>query len=71
MNFLIRVPLNTSPEQHARLCELRAVFARVCNELAPQVQKSKVWNRVRPVLIPQQAPRLPMWVKSCSSCAIS
>lgn len=46
MNFLIRVPLNTSPEQHARLCELRAVFARVCNELAPQVQKSKVWNRV-------------------------
>ncbi len=46
MNFLIRVPLNTSPEQHARLCELRGVFARVCNELAPQVQQSKVWNRV-------------------------
>jgi hypothetical protein len=46
MNFLIRVPLNTSSEQHARLCELRAVFARVCNELAPQVQQSKVWNRV-------------------------
>ena len=46
MNFLIRVPLNTSPEQHARLCELRAVFARVCNELAPQVQQSRVWNRV-------------------------
>jgi hypothetical protein len=38
--------LNTSSEQHARLCELRAVFARVCNELAPQVQQSKVWNRV-------------------------
>jgi hypothetical protein len=46
MNFLIRVPLNTTPEQHARLCELREVFARVCNELAPQVQQSKVWNRV-------------------------
>jgi hypothetical protein len=46
MNFLIRVPLNTSSEQHARLCELRGVFARVCNELAPQVQQSKVWNRV-------------------------
>jgi len=46
MNFLIRVPLNTSPEQHARLCELRAVFARVCNQLAPQVQQSRVWNRV-------------------------
>jgi hypothetical protein len=46
MNFLIRVPLNTTTEQHARLCELRGVFARVCNELAPQVQQSKVWNRV-------------------------
>jgi hypothetical protein len=46
MNFLIRVPLNTSPEQHARLCALRAVFARVCNVLAPQVQQSRVWNRV-------------------------
>lgn len=46
MNFQLRVPLNTSPEQHARLRELRAVFARVCNELAPQVQQSRVWNRV-------------------------
>jgi hypothetical protein len=46
MKFLIRVPLNTTPEQHTRLCELRAVFARVCNELAPKVQQSKVWNRV-------------------------
>ena len=46
MNFLIRVPLNTTPEQHARLCALRAVFARVCNVLAPQVQQSRVWNRV-------------------------
>lgn len=46
MNFQIRVPLQTSPEQRARLCELRAVFARVCNELAPQVQQSRVWNRV-------------------------
>ncbi len=46
MNFLIRVPLNTSPEQRARLCELRAVFAQVCNALAPQVQQSRVWNRV-------------------------
>ena len=46
MNFLIRVPLNTSQEQRARLCELRAVFAQVCNALAPQVQQSRVWNRV-------------------------
>ena len=46
MNFLIRVPLNTSAEQYARLCELRAVFAQVCNELAPLVQQTQVWNRV-------------------------
>lgn len=46
MNVLIRVPLQTSAEQHARLCELRAVFARACNALAPQVQQSRVWNRV-------------------------
>jgi len=46
MNFLLRVPLHTSAEQHARLCELRTVFARACNALAPQVQQSRVWNRV-------------------------
>jgi len=46
MNFQIRVPLNTSPEQHARLHALRLVFAQVCNELAPHVQQSRVWNRV-------------------------
>ena len=46
MNVLIRVPLHTSAEQHARLCELRAVFARACNALAPEVQRSRVWNRV-------------------------
>ena len=46
MNFQIRVPLNTSPEQYARLCALRVVFAQVCNQLAPSVQQSRVWNRV-------------------------
>lgn len=46
MNFQIRVPLNTTAEQHARLCALRVVFAQVCNELAPHVQQSRVWNRV-------------------------
>ena len=46
MNVLIRVPLQTHAAQHARLCELRAVFARACNALAPQVQQSRVWNRV-------------------------
>ena len=28
MNILIRVPLHTSAEQHARLCALRTEFAR-------------------------------------------
>jgi hypothetical protein len=46
MNFQIRVPLNTTPEQYARLCALRVVFAQVCNQLAPSVQQSRVWNRV-------------------------
>lgn len=46
MNFQVRVPLNTSLEQAAKLRELRSVFARVCNSLAPHVQQSKVWNRV-------------------------
>jgi hypothetical protein len=46
MNFQVCISLNTSSEQHARLCALRVVFAQVCNELAPHVQKSRVWNRV-------------------------
>lgn len=46
MNFQIRVPLDATAEQHARLCALRVVFAQVCNELAPHVQQSRVWNRV-------------------------
>lgn len=46
MKFLIAIPLDTSPEQRARLCELRAVFAQVCNRLAPAVQASRIWNRV-------------------------
>ena len=46
MNFQIRVPLDTTAEQHARLGALRVVFAQVCNQLAPHVQQSRVWNRV-------------------------
>lgn len=46
MNFFLRVPLNASPEQRARLATLQAAFARVCNALAPTVQKTGVWNRV-------------------------
>ena len=46
MNSIIRVPLNSSPEQFERLLALQSAFAEVCNALAPEVQRSKVWNRV-------------------------
>jgi hypothetical protein len=46
MNFMLRIPLNTSPEQLVRLQALQVAFARVCNALAPTVQQTKVWNRV-------------------------
>lgn len=46
MNFQLRIPLNTTPEQLARLQALQAAFAQVCNALAPTVQQTKVWNRV-------------------------
>ena len=46
MNSIIRVPLNTSPEHFERLLALQSAFAEVCTELAPEVQRSKVWTRV-------------------------
>lgn len=46
MSSLIRVPLNTTPEQFARLQALQSSFAQVCNTLAPEVQRTRVWNRV-------------------------
>ncbi len=46
MNFLLRIPLNTTPEQLARLRALQKAFAEVCNALAPTVQQTRVWNRV-------------------------
>lgn len=46
MNFTLRILLDTSPEQLARLQALQAAFARVCNALAPTVQQTRVWNRV-------------------------
>jgi hypothetical protein len=46
MNSIIRVPLNTNPDQLARLQALQSAFAEVCNALAPEVKKSRVWNRV-------------------------
>ena len=46
MNSVVRVPLNTTPEQFARLQALQSAFAHQCNALAPEVQRTHVWNRV-------------------------
>ncbi len=46
MNSLLRIPLNATPEQVARLHALQMGFAKVCNAIAPIVQQTKVWNRV-------------------------
>lgn len=46
MNSVLRIPLNTSPEQAARLQALQQGFAQVCNALAPLVRQTRVWNRV-------------------------
>jgi hypothetical protein len=46
MNSVIRVPLNTNPEQFARLEALQIEFTKVCNVLAPEVKRSRIWNRV-------------------------
>lgn len=43
---IVIVPLQTTPDQHAQLCRLRSVFAQVCNELTPEVQRTGVWDRV-------------------------
>ena len=46
MNFFLRIPLDASSEQRAQLAALQSAFAKVCNALAPTVQKTGVWNRV-------------------------
>jgi hypothetical protein len=46
MNSVVRIPLNTTPEQFARLQALQSAFAQVCNALAPEVQRTRIWNRV-------------------------
>lgn len=46
MNFTLRIPLETSPEQVQRLQALQQGFAQVCNALAAVVQQTRVWNRV-------------------------
>lgn len=46
MKTALRIPLDMSPDQAAKLRQLQAVFAKACNSLSPLVQKTKVWNRV-------------------------
>lgn len=46
MQTLLRLRLNTSPEQRVRLLDLQAAFARLCNALAPVVRETRCWNRV-------------------------
>ena len=46
MKNVLRIPLNTAPEQLDRLLALQRVFAQVCNVLAPVVAQTRVWNRV-------------------------
>ncbi len=46
MKSRIRLQLQTSASQHARLVALQQAFAQACNELAPIVQQTACWNRV-------------------------
>lgn len=46
MKTTVRVPLNTSPAETAKLLQLQSMFAQACNALAPIVQQTRVWNRV-------------------------
>jgi hypothetical protein len=46
MNTSLRIALDTSPEQAAKLAQLQAAFAGACNALAPLVHDTRVWNRV-------------------------
>jgi hypothetical protein len=46
MKTSVSVNLIATPEQLSHLEALQKAFARLCNELAPEVQKTRVWNRV-------------------------
>jgi len=46
MQSLLRIPLNTTPEQFGKLRALQVAFAEVCNAIAPVVQSTRCWNRV-------------------------
>jgi hypothetical protein len=46
MKSTLRVPLFTTTEQFSQLEALQMAFAQVCNALAPEVRRTRVWNRV-------------------------
>jgi hypothetical protein len=46
MNNFLRIPLNITAAQFERLLSLQKVFSQACNQLAPEVSRSRVWNRV-------------------------
>lgn len=46
MKRVVRVSLQTSPEQARQLIRLQEVFAQACNALAPMVRSTRCWNRV-------------------------
>jgi hypothetical protein len=46
MKSILRITLNASPDQAARLAALQTAFSQVCNALAPLVQQTRCWNRV-------------------------
>lgn len=46
MNSRLQAHLHATPEQAARLQQLQAQFALVCNALAPLAQRTHCWNRV-------------------------
>ena len=46
MNTPLRVSLDGTPDQSARLHALQIAFADVCNAIAPVVQQTRCWNRV-------------------------
>jgi hypothetical protein len=46
MKNSLRLALEVSPEQAARLRALQGAFAQVCNALGPLVQQTRCWHRV-------------------------
>ena len=46
MKNRLRLVLNPSPAQAARLAALQTAFAQACNALAPVAQSTRCWNRV-------------------------